>query len=118
MDRWSVVHQACYEAIRACQQDEPAGRAKVLWQIISPAVCQVFRNIRVSEPGKQPSGNNSRIGEVLWMVIEQDVYEHFLKITEDKDFKYSVLECFTAVCKAIPIVTYLEQDVYNRIKNK
>lgn len=30
-DRWSVVHQVCYQAIRTCQQTEPD---EILWQII------------------------------------------------------------------------------------
>lgn len=44
-DRWSIVHQACYQAIRTCQQIDTDEPAEILWQIICPAIHQAFRTI-------------------------------------------------------------------------
>lgn len=118
MDRWAVVHQACYQAIRTCQQDKPADLDKVLWQIISPAVWQVFRNTAY-EPGKQSSGNYFRIGDVVWMALEPDVCKHFLEITKHGDFECSVVGCFKAVCQAVyRVVTVCPSDFEQRIKKQ
>lgn len=104
-DRWSVVHQACYQAIRTCHQDKPADPAEILWQIICPAVHQAFRNLREYDPYpdiEPPVDEYSRTGDVVWMVIEPAVHRLFLKAAGRADgFQGSVVDCFQAVCQAI-----------------
>lgn len=102
-DRWSVVHQACYQAIRTCQQTNSEKHAEILWQIICPAVHQAFRTIGMFPmPLSKRSDDYSRVGDVVWMVIEPAVHNLFLKASGRADrFQGSVVDCFQAVCEAI-----------------